>query len=76
MKKFFHNLKEAIAGTEQDFTTGKLSRAIFLLSVPMVLEMLLESICRRHRCCAGDPGRYPDFPGHCHTWRPAGRSHP
>ncbi|NQV03119.1 MAG: MATE family efflux transporter [Bacteroidia bacterium] len=44
MKKFFRDLKEAIAGTEQDFTTGKLSRAIFLLSIPMVLEMLLESI--------------------------------
>lgn len=44
LKKFYRDLKEAIAGTEQDFTTGKLRRAIFLLSVPMVLEMLLESI--------------------------------
>ncbi|MFH1297215.1 MAG: MATE family efflux transporter [Bacteroidota bacterium] len=44
LKKFLRDLKEAIAGSEQDFTTGKLSRAIFLLSVPMVLEMLLESI--------------------------------
>ena len=44
LKKFFRDLKEAIAGNEQDFTTGKLSRAIFLLSVPMVLEMLLESV--------------------------------
>lgn len=44
MKKFFRDLKEAIAGSEQDFTTGKLSRAIFLLSVPMVLEMMLESV--------------------------------
>ena len=44
IKKLFKNVIEAVSGTQQDFTTGSLKRAIFLLSVPMVLEMLMESI--------------------------------
>ena len=44
LKSFFNNVTEALSGTEQDFTEGKLSRAILLLSIPAVLEMVMESI--------------------------------
>ncbi len=43
-KSILRALKEAIAGTEQDFTKGSMSRAIFLLAVPMVIEMIMEAI--------------------------------
>src|SRR5262245_13360412 len=37
-------LKQAVKGTQQDYTEGSLSRAVFLLSVPMILEMVMESV--------------------------------
>lgn len=36
--------KEALTGGEKDFTEGSIKKAIFLLSVPMILELSLESI--------------------------------
>lgn len=36
-------LREALAGSDQDFTEGSLSRGIALLAIPTMLEMAMES---------------------------------
>ena len=38
------SIQEAVRGSHQDFTAGSLNRAILLLAIPMVLEMVLESL--------------------------------
>ena len=38
------SVRLALRGSHQDFTTGNLNRAILLLAIPMVLEMVLESL--------------------------------
>ena len=40
----FRLFKEAVKGSEQNFTEGSINRAIFLLSIPMILEMAMESL--------------------------------
>ena len=37
-------LREAILGSNRDFTSGSIGQAIFILSVPMILEMFGESL--------------------------------
>jgi len=41
---FWHSVREALRGSHQDYTTGSLNRSILLLAIPMVLEMVLESL--------------------------------
>lgn len=43
-KKFIHYFWIAISGKETEFTSGSIRKAIFMLSIPMILEMLMESI--------------------------------
>src|ERR1700757_1081919 len=43
-RSLWSSLVEAVRGSHQDYTAGDLNRAILLLAVPMVLEMVLESL--------------------------------
>ena len=40
----WQSVREALRGSHQDYTTGSLNRSILLLAIPMVLEMVLESL--------------------------------
>lgn len=44
IKTFFSLFKQALSGKEQDYTQGSIRRAVFLLAVPMILEMVMESV--------------------------------
>lgn len=43
-RTFWRSVREALVGSEQDYTRGSLRRSILLLAVPMVLEMSMESV--------------------------------
>lgn len=43
-RRFWSSVREALRGSHQDYTQGNLNRAILLLAIPMVLEMVLESL--------------------------------
>ena len=44
IKQLFQYFKIAVSGKDQEFTSGSIRKAVFMLSIPMILEMLMESI--------------------------------
>lgn len=44
MKKYLQLFLDAVKGKEENFTKGSINRAIVLLSIPMILEMVMESL--------------------------------
>lgn len=43
-KKLIQYFWIAVSGKETEFTSGSIRKAIFMLSIPMIMEMLMESI--------------------------------
>lgn len=41
---FFTLFKQSLRGDQQDYTSGSIRRAVFLLAIPMVFEMMMESV--------------------------------
>ena len=44
VSKIYNLIKESIKGGDRDFTEGSLKSAVILLSIPMILELSLESV--------------------------------
>jgi putative MATE family efflux protein len=43
-RKIIELLKQSIKGEQMDYTQGSIPRAVFLLAIPMILELSLESV--------------------------------
>lgn len=44
ISKFIHYFIKAVKGEEKNFVSGSINKAIFMLSIPMILEMVMESL--------------------------------
>jgi len=42
--KLWQVIKQSLNGEEQDYTQGSIRKAVFLLAIPMILELSLESV--------------------------------
>lgn len=41
---YYETLKQSLRGEQQDYTQGSIRKAVFLLAIPMILELSLESV--------------------------------
>lgn len=44
LSSLFSFFKRAIKGEQQDYTEGSIRKALFMLAIPMILEMVMESV--------------------------------
>jgi len=43
-QSWWSNIREALRGSQRDYTQGPIGTAIIILAIPMVLEMIMESV--------------------------------
>src|SRR6186713_388196 len=44
LRSIYSLIKQSLSGAHQDYTIGSIRKAVILLSVPMILEMCMESV--------------------------------
>ncbi|MDB5006281.1 MAG: family efflux transporter [Mucilaginibacter sp.] len=44
LKRLFSLFRQAVRGSQQDYTEGSIRKAVFLLAIPMIIEMIMESV--------------------------------
>jgi putative MATE family efflux protein len=44
LKRLFSLFRQAVRGSQQDYTEGSIRKAVFLLAIPMIMEMIMESV--------------------------------